>query len=341
MKAIIYTKYGGPDVLQLKEVEKPIPKDKEVLIRIYATALNYGDLLARNVKGVSLRNFTMPIPFYPFIKLYFGIWKPRKRILGSEFSGVVEEIGKKVNLWNKGDKVYGYSAMKMGTNAEYICLPEKGAIAIKPSNMTFLEAACISYGAVTALNLLRKVDIKKGQKVLVNGASGSIGSAAVQLLKHYYCTEVTGVCGTPRLEFVKILGADKVIDYTKEDFTKNGEKYDLIFDILNKSRYSQCKKSLTQNGRYLLASFGTWQLIQMLFTRKKVICAMSFETPEDLIFTKDLCEKGMFKAVIDKSFPLDQTAEAHRYAESGLKKGQIVIDLNHTNLLIIKEEKNE
>jgi NADPH:quinone reductase-like Zn-dependent oxidoreductase len=216
----------------------------------------------------------------------------------------------------------------MGANAEYLCMPENGLVAIKPANMTFEEAAVVPYGAITALNLLRKVNIQRGQKVLINGASGGIGSAAVQLAKHYGA-EVTGVCATPRVEFVKALGADKVIDYTKEDFTQNGETYDLIFDIMGKSSFSRCKNSLKPNGRYLLASFKMKQLFQMLWTSivgdKKVICALSSESPKDLVFIKELVEAGKIKSIIDRCYPWEQIADAHRYVEGGHKRGNVVV----------------
>ena len=213
----------------------------------------------------------------------------------------------------------------MGAYAEYLCMPEDGCVAIKPANMTYEEAAAVPYGAIMALSLLRKGNIQSGQKVLINGASGGIGSAAVQLAK-YYGAEVTGVCSTPRLELVKSLGADKVIDYTKEDFTESGETYDLIFDILGKSSFSRCKSSLKQNGRYLLASFKMKQLFQMLWTSmigsKKVICAMAARKTEDLISIKELIEAGKIKSVIDRRYPLEQTAEAHRYVEDRAQKGK-------------------
>jgi len=328
MKAIVYTEYGSPDVLQLKEVEKPAPKDNEILIRIFATPVNFGDTLARNFKEISPRKFNMPFIFWLPARMEFGFSRPRKNILGNEFAGEIETTGKDVTLFKKGDQVFGYRGSNMGAYAEYLCMPEKGLVAIKPSNMSYEEAATVPYGALTALNLLRKVNIQSGQKVLINGASGGIGSVAVQLAK-YYGAEVTGVCGTPRLEFVKSLGADKVIDYTKEDFTKSGETYDLIFDILGKSSFSRCKNLLKQSGRYLLASFKMKQVFQMLWTSitggRKVICAMSFESPEDLLFIKELVEAGKIKSVIDKRFPLEQTAEAHKYIETGNKKGNVVI----------------
>ena len=328
MKAIVYTEYGPPDVLHLKEVDKPAPKDKEILVRVYAISVNIGDIWARNFKEISPRKFSMPLPLWLPARMYFGFTKPKINILGSEFAGEIESVGKDVRLFKVGDPVFGYRGQSMGANAEYLCMAENGLVAIKPANMTYEEAAAIPYGTLTALNLLRKVNIQRGQKVLINGASGGIGSAAVQLAK-YFGAEVTGVCATPRLELVQALGADHVIDYTKEDFTKSGETYDLIFDILGKSSFSRCKNSLKQNGRYLLASFKMAQLFQMLWTSivgdKKVICALSSEHPEDLMFIKELVEAGKIKSIIDKRYPLEQIAEAHRYIEKGQKKGNVVI----------------
>jgi NADPH:quinone reductase-like Zn-dependent oxidoreductase len=332
MKAIVYTEYGPPDVLQLKEVEKPSPKEDEVLIRIYATSVNYGDIAARNFREISPREFNMPFVFWFLARISFGLRKPRNTILGSEFAGEIESVGKDVKLFREGDQVYGYRGQSMRADAEYLCMPEDGELAIKPANMSYEEAAVVPYGTITALNLLRKVNIQSGQKVLINGASGGIGSAAVQFAK-FYGAEVTGVCSTPRIELVKSLGADKVIDYTKEDFTQSGETYDLIFDILGRSSFSRCKSSLKQDGRYLLASFKMRQLVQMLWTSrvgsKKVICALSPEKSGDLIYIKELIEAGTIKAAIDKRFPLEQTAQAHQYVEKGQKKGQIAITVAH------------
>ena len=334
MKAIVYTEYGPPDVLQLKEVQQPAPKDNEILIRNHATNVNIGDIWARNFQEITPSKFTMPLPLWLLSRMYFGFTKPRVNILGSEFAGEVEAMGKKVKRFRKGDQVFGYRGQKMGASAEYLCMPEDGLVAIKPAKMTYEEAATVPYGVLTALSLLRKANIQRGQKVLINGASGSIGSAAVQLAK-YFGAEVTGVCGTPRLEFVKILGADKVLDYTREDFTKNGETYDLIFDILGKSSFSSSKSSLKQNGIYLLASFKIKQLFQMLWTSimpgKKVICMLSSENPKDLIFIKELVEAGKIKSIIDRCYPLEQTAEAHRYVEKGYKKGSVIITMENNN----------
>jgi NADPH:quinone reductase-like Zn-dependent oxidoreductase len=334
MKAIVYTEYGPPDVLQLQEVEKPTPKDNEVLIKVYATSVNYGDIIARDFRNVTPRKFNMPFIFWLLARIFFGLRKPKIKILGSEFAGEIEATGKEVKRFKAGDQVFGYLGQSMGAYAEYLCLPEAGVVAIKPANMTYEEAVTVPSGGMTALYILRKVNIQSGQKVLINGASGGIGSFAVQLARNAGA-EVTGVCGTPRLEFVKSLGADKVIDYTQEDFTTNGETYDLIFDILGKSSFSRCKSSLKPNGRYLLASFKMKQLFQMLWTSitgsKKVICVLSPQRTEDLISLKELIEAGKIKSVIDRSFPLEQAAAAHRYVETGHKKGNVVITVEHHN----------
>jgi NADPH:quinone reductase-like Zn-dependent oxidoreductase len=328
MKAIVSTKHGSSEVLQFKEVQKPTPKENEVLVKIYAGTVTIGDVLFRKLHPL----------FYPIFRL-FGLRKPKNKILGAELAGEIEAVGKNAKLFRKGDQVYGYLGQSMGAYAEYRCMPEDKVVAIKPTNMTYEEAATVPYGAIMALNLLRKANIMKGQKVLVNGASGSIGSHAVQLAKFHFEAEVTGVCGTPRLEFVKSLGADKVIDYTQEDFTKSGETYDLIFDnSLGKLSSSKGKRSLKQNGRLLMVSFG---ISKMLWTKirrdKKVIRALQTrENAEDLIFIKELIEKGKIKSIIDRRYPLEQIAEAHSYVEKGLKKGQVVITLDH----LVKEKTN-
>jgi NADPH:quinone reductase-like Zn-dependent oxidoreductase len=334
MNAMVYGQYGPPEVLQLKEVEKPVPKDHEILVKIYATSVSYGDITARNFKNISPGQFSMPMLLWLPTRATFGLRKPRKKILGSEFAGEIEDTGKDVKLFKKGDQVFGYCGPSFGAEAEYLCMPENGIVALKPANMTYEEAAVVPYGAIMALNILRKVNIQYGQKVLINGASGGIGSAAVQLAKYYFGAEVTGVCSTPGLEMVKFLGADKVIDYTREDFTQNGQTYDLIFDILGKSSFSRCKKSLKPNGRYLLASFKTGQLFQMLWTSmlssQKVICAMAAENNEDLNFIKKLVEAGKLRSVIDKRYPLEQAAEAHRHFEKGQKTGKVVITVGQS-----------
>ncbi|MAS35533.1 MAG: NAD(P)-dependent alcohol dehydrogenase [Anaerolineaceae bacterium] len=330
MKAIVYTEYGAPDVLQVKDVEKPSLADNEILIRVYAVSVGYGDLAARNFKHMSFSEFNMPGPLLVLARFDFGWNKPKKQILGSEFSGVVEAVGSGVTRFRAGDPVFGYRGQSMGANVEFLSVAEDSLVTHKPANVTFEEAASIPYGALTALNLLRKVDIQRGQKVLVNGASGSIGSHAVQLAKHYGA-EVTGVCGRPRVEFVRSLGADHVIDYTKEDFTKNGETYDVIFDILGKCSFSHCEGSLKPHGRLLYASFKTPHLLQMLRTSrsdgKKVICALSSENRDDLLKVQELIEAGAITSIVDQSFPIERAADAHRYVEQGHKKGHVVLDL--------------
>ena len=328
MKAIVYDKFGPPEVLELKEVEKPIPKDNEILVKVHATPVTYGEIIARNSKNISPRKFNMPFLFWLIQRLDFGFRKPKKKILGSEFAGKVESIGKDVKLFKKGEEVFGYLGPGGGANAEFVSMPEDGRVALKPTNMTYEEASTVPFGAMTASNLLKKINIQKGQKVLINGASGGIGSFAVQLAKNSGA-EVTGVCSTSKLDYVKSLGADKIIDYTQEDFTKSGETYDVIFDILVKSSFSSGKKSLEKNGRYLYASFKTRKLLQMLRTsimgKKKVICAISMDKTEDLIAIKELIETGKIKSIIDRSFTVDQAAEAHDYVEKGLRKGHVVI----------------
>ncbi len=330
MKAIVYKEYGSPDVLHLEEIAKPSPKDNQVLIRNHASTVNFGDLMARNFRSFSPRQFTMPFLFWLLTKISFGLNQPKNPILGNEFSGEVEAVGSAVTFFKPDDPVFGYLGPNMGAYAEYFCIPENGVMALKPANMTHEEAAVVPYGAIMALNLLRKVNLQPGQKVLINGASGGIGSAAVQIAKHFGA-EVTGVCSTPRLEFVKSLGADHVVDYTMEDFIQNGETYDLIFDILGKISYVQCKTSLKPNGILLFASFKMKQLLQMLWTSmsgsKRVICAIAPGSLEDLNSVKELIEAGKIKAIIDRCYPMEQAAEAHRYVEEGHKKGNVVIKM--------------
>ncbi len=330
MKAIVYEKYGPPEVLALKEVEKPAPKNNEILVRNYASPVSFGDLVARNIRYLPAEKFYM-LPILKLVtRLTLGCMKPKKGILGSEFCGLVEGKGSEVTRFNVGDQVFGYTGLNFGAYAEYLCVPETGTVALKPSSMTFEEAAAVPYGAIIARNLLGKVQILPGQKVLVNGASGGIGSAMVQLARNFGA-EVTGVCGTPRLEYVKALGADHVIDYSAEDFTRSGKTYDLIIDILGKSSFSRCKKALTPNGVYLLTSFKMKPVLQMmwtsLFESQKVICAFSSESADDLNFVKSLAETGKYKSIVDKVFPMEQAAEAHRYTESGTKQGNVIITM--------------
>jgi NADPH:quinone reductase-like Zn-dependent oxidoreductase len=331
MKAIVYTEYGNPYVLKIKDVEKPLPKENEVIVKVHAASVNYGDLMARKFKNISPKEFNMPLLFWILARFGFGFNKPKIKILGNSFSGVIESIGCKVEKIKVGDAVFGYTGEKMGAYSEYLCIPEDGILAEKPSNISFEEASIIPYGGIMAISLLKKANIQKGQKVLIVGASGGIGSAAIQLAKNYFGAEVTGVCSTQRVEYIKKLGAEKVIDYKQDDFTKNGETYDLIFDILGKGSILSYKKSLKQKGIYLLASFKTNKLLQMLWTaligKKKVVCAFANPKGVDLILIKELIEAGKIKSIIDKRYTLEQTAEAHRYIEDKEKKGNVVISL--------------
>ncbi len=317
MKAIVCTKYGPPEVLMLREVEKPVPGDNEILIRIHATAVSSGDIRLRKADPFAVRFF-------------FGLTKPKKSILGFALAGEVEAIGKDVKLFKEGDQVFGTTGLRLGAYAEYKCLPEKSALAIKPNNMTYEEAAAIPFGGTTALYFLRKGNIRNRQKVLVYGASGAVGTAAVQLAK-CFGAEVTAVCSATNLEMVKALGADKVIDYAVTDFTKSGENYDVIFDTVGKSSFSGCIRSLTQKGFLILASAGPSQMFQGLWTSmtssKKIISGVVSEKPEDILFLKGLLEERRLKPVIDRTYPLEQIADAHRYVELGHKKGNVVITL--------------
>jgi 2-desacetyl-2-hydroxyethyl bacteriochlorophyllide A dehydrogenase len=325
MRAIVCTKYGSPDVLQLREVAKPTPKDNEVLIRIHATTVTAGDSEIRRSK--------FPIYFWLLMRIWMGLRRPRK-ILGMELAGEVEAVGKGVKLFKEGDQVFGPTGFGFGGYAEYKCLGEEGVLATKPANMTYEEAAAVSIGGLEALHLLRRGSIQSGQKVLIYGASGSIGTFAVQLARHYGA-EVTAVGSPASLELLKSLGADKVIDYTKEDFTKSGETYDIIFDAVGKSSFSSSIRSLKKKGIYLLASPGLSHMVRGPWTSmtssKKVVYGAVGWKAEDLVFLKELIEAGKLKSVIDRRYPLEQIAEAHRYVDKGQKIGNVVITVEHNN----------
>ncbi|MCP4974979.1 MAG: NAD(P)-dependent alcohol dehydrogenase [Maribacter sp.] len=317
MKAIIYTKYGPPNILHLEEVEKPIPKDNEVLIKIHATTVTSGDVRLRK-----------PDPF--LTRFFFGLFKPKTSILGVDLAGVVESIGKEVKLFNVGDKVFGSTFdFGLGAYAEYKCMHEDSVLTTMPSNSSYEEAAALYFGAHTALHFLRKANIQKGHKVLIYGASGALGTNAVQIAK-YFGAEVTGICSTRNLDMVMGLGANEVIDYTKEDFTQNGVKYDIIFDTVGKSPFTECIRSLSTNGRYVRSVHlslspilnGLWI---SLTSSKKVIGGVAHEKVEDLVFLKELVETGNLKPVIDRIYSLEQIPEAHEYVEKGHKKGNVVI----------------
>jgi len=331
MKAIVWIKYGPPEVLQLKEVEKPTPKDNEILVKIHATTVTAGDCEQRGLK--------LSILYRLLMRLYIGLRKPKRiTILGMELSGEIESVGKDVTLFKVGDQIFAATGfVGMGACAEYICLPEEpvegdkannSQVALKPVNMTYEEAAPVPVGGLEALNFLRKGNIQSGQKVLINGAGGTIGTFAIQLAKHFGA-EVTGVESTMKLDMLRSIGADHVIDYTQEDFTKSDKTYDFILDVVSKSSFSGSISSLKENGCYLIANPGLSQRIRgrknSKKSTKKVIFGATYPKTEDLLLLKELIEAGKIKSVIDKRYPLEQTAEAHTYVETGQKKGHVVI----------------
>ncbi len=323
MQAVVFTRYGSADVLRLQKIAKPVPKDDEVLIKIFATTVTSAECAMR--KGEP-----------KWGRIILGLRKPRARFRtsGTELAGEVEAVGSAVKRFSPGDQVFGFTGFGLGAYAEYKCLPEQGSLALKPTNLAYAEAAASVDGASTALFFLRdKANIQPGQKVLINGASGSIGTYAVQLAK-YFGAEVTGVCSTANVELVRSLGADTVIDYTKEDFTRSGQTYDIIFDTIGKSSFRRCKNALKPNGCYLPTT-GLHNHLLMLWTAlrggKKVITGMSVEKNAALVFIKELIETGKLKPIIDRRYPLAQIAEAHRYVEKGHKKGNVVITVDHSH----------
>ena len=326
MKAMVCTKYGAADVLQLQEVAKPVPKDNEVLIKVHAATATTSGLSGRKGEPV-------------FARLFTGLTRPKKNILGIELAGEIEAVGKDVKLFKIGDQILGHTGLAFGAYAEFKCLPEDAALVIKPTNLTYEESVAVVEGTLTALHFFRgKGDIQRGQEVLINGASGAVGTAAVQVAK-YFGAVVTGVSSTVNLELVRSLGADKVIDYTKEDFTRNGQTYDIIFDTVGKSSFSRCKGSLTEKGVYLDAGKASTifpMLWTSMFSSKKAVIKATYLRPpkkiiKDLVFLKELAETGQIKPVIDRRYPLEQLAEAHRYVETGHKKGNVVITVHTMN----------
>ena len=306
MKAIVATKYGGPEVLQLKDVGKPTPKDNEILIKVHATTVTMGDF--------RMRSFTVPPLFWLPARISLGFTRPKQPIYGMELAGEVEAVGKDITRFKTGDQVLASTLTEnFGGYAEYKCLPEQAMMAIKPANITYEEAAAVPIGATTALRLLRKGNIRVGQKILIYGASGSVGTYAIQLAK-YLGAEVTGVCSTSNLDMVKSLGADHVIDYKKEDFSSREDRYDIIYDTVAKFPKSKYSKVLAPNGIYVsMAKLDTK------------------ENMENLVFIKELIEAGKIRVVIDRSYPLEDMVEAHRYVDAGRKKGNVVITVRHNN----------
>lgn len=332
MKAIIWTKYGSPDGLQLREVATPTPKDNEVLIKIHAVTASTPD--------TELRRLKLPLLYAIPLRLYIGFIRPtRITVLGTEFAGEIESVGKDVTSYKPGDQVFGYTGLAMGTYAEYMCLAEKssgiaGVMAKKPVNLSYEEAAAVPFGGLEALHSLRTANIQPGQKVLIVGAGGSIGSYSVEFAK-LYGAEVTGVDHTEKLDMLRSIGTDHVIDYTREDFTKNGQTYDVILDTIGKSPFARSLRSLKENGTYLNANPGLLGGIRKRFTpnrsNKKVILWTGGYTVNNLLALKELIEAGKIKPVIDRRYPLERIAEAHRYVDEGHKKGNVVITVEHNH----------
>jgi NADPH:quinone reductase-like Zn-dependent oxidoreductase len=321
MKAAVYRSYGPPDVIRIEEIEKPRPKDNEVLIRIVAATVSSGDWRARTL--------CVPKGFGPVARLVFGVFRPRQPILGSELAGEIEAVGKDVTQFNVGDQVFAYPGIGLRCHAEYRTMPADGKIALKPANLSFEEAGAMSFGGVTALYYLRdRAKLRRGERVLVIGASGAVGSAAVQLAKSFGA-EVTGVCSTGNIELVRSIGADRVIDYTQEDFTQSRETYDIILDVTGEASFGKCGNVLKPGGRLLLVAAGLPQTLDAVFRSKpegkKVLAGPARDNVEHLQFLKQLAEAGRFKPLIDRRYPLERIAEAHAYVETRRKRGSVVL----------------
>jgi NADPH:quinone reductase-like Zn-dependent oxidoreductase len=322
VKAIVYEKYGPPDVLQLRELPKPAPKDNEILIKTRATTVTAGDWRVRSLE--------VPAGFGFLSRLALGVFGPRQKILGSELAGQIESVGKNVTKFKAGDEVFAFPGLRMGSYVEYKCMPEDGPIASKPANLTFDEAAAISFGGTTALDFLRRGKLKRGEKVLVNGASGAVGTAAVQLARHFGA-DVTAVCSGANAELVKSLGASRVIDYTKEDFVENGETYDVILDAAGTAPFSRCKNSLKEGGRLLMVLGRLSDLLKIPWVSmtgsRKIVGGTAAGRTEDLRYLADLAVAGEFRPVIDRRYPFEQMVEAHTYVDTGRKRGNVVVTL--------------
>lgn len=320
MKAVIWTKYGPPDVLRLREVKKPVPGNDEVLVKIFATSVFAGDC--------ELRRFTAPVSFWLPMRLLFGLFRPRFKIMGQELSGVIEAVGKNVSQFRVGDEVFAPTAIRLGAYAEYLCLPATHPIALKPSNISFAEAATVPVGGLNALHFLRKADVRAGEKVLINGAGGGIGTIAIQLARAAGA-RVTAVDHGDKLPVLRSLGAEHVIDYTREDFTRNGERYDVIIDVVGKSPYSRSLKSLAENGRYILGNPRLASALRSVWTSRtgsrKVIVAITGYKTEDLEYLARMIAEGTLRPVIDRTYTLDEIIQAHAYVDSGRKTGSVAV----------------
>ncbi len=324
MKAAVYERYGPPGVVEIREVEKPTINDNDILIRIRATTVSSGDWRVRSLE--------VPFGFGLLARMFFGLFRPKQPILGAELAGDVAAVGKDVRKFTIGDAVIAFPGAGLGCHAEYRSMPEDGAVALKPANLTYEEATALCFGGTTALHFLKeKAKVQRGEKVLIIGASGAVGTAAVQLAK-YFGAEVTAVCSAANLELVKSIGADKVIDYTKEDFTKGGNTYDIIFDAAGTASFLQCKDVLNENGRLLMVVAGLPQMAQIAWasvtSSKKVFAGPAAERVEDLHFLKELARTGAFKPVIDRHYPLERIVEAHAYVDTGRKKGSVIINIS-------------